>query len=678
MFNQQQQQFHQLMQLQQLLQQQQQQHTVQHQHQAPRPMQPPVQHQQPQQMLNLTAANPARLLNAHPMLQRALLMQQMQGNIRGLSMGAPPMPHFFSAAARQSILGTPPLGVTVKAPRMGFPSMPFQQHHRMYQKDHYRSYDRKREGGQASSIQSKDNDNKLSNRVEAELPPAASEADESVGSPEDSENLTECSIIDPLEPSAKKARSSSANDVEEAAFPAGGTTEEGDGKRERSVESKSTEGGGGGRALKVTIQQRSESRTISTTMLKPKCSGSSSPRFCCYICKSNFHSLQPFQSHLLTARHQQKLKEIQQLSNACLVTLMPTAKDGQGSAAGIDGKKQSKWCNVCQIHFSSDLIKHRRTQEHKMAKRSLRPFCTVCSRHFKTPRKFVEHMKSPEHKEKTQEARLREKEPWTLEESEELITVDAVGCFEDEDDDDEEEEEGISEDDSSADTECLLTEDATTGFAEHEEWDEYSADTAYGLDFIVPVAGYLCRLCHKFYPSDSAARLLHCKSLTHYQNVQKYKASKSHTDPQVESGPYTKIAEIQGDEGALPISGDKPCTLLDQSDAGPAALQGEPEQGCGTLQTESQAGQGDGNLALMGESENNSIASGGSKAAIDLLVATSEEDAGYLLESETLLLGKNLESDSAAGISMLQEENSTTQNDSASLSNRRSSRHRHQ
>lgn len=39
----------------------------------------------------------------------------------------------------------------------------------------------------------------------------------------------------------------------------------------------------------------------------------------------------------------------------------------------------------------------------QIAKQSLRPFCTVCSRYFKTPRKFVEHVKSQGHKDKAKE-----------------------------------------------------------------------------------------------------------------------------------------------------------------------------------------------------------------------------------------------------------------------------------
>ncbi|KAM4662111.1 cip1-interacting zinc finger protein isoform 2-T3 [Discoglossus pictus] len=651
MFNPQQQQFHQLMQLQHLLQQQ---HPAPHHHPGPRVMPPPVQHQQPQQMMNLRAANPARLLNTHPMLQRALLMQHMQGNLRGLNMAAPPMPPFFTAASRQSILGTPPMGVTVKAPRMGFPGLPFQQHHRMYQKDHFRSFDRKREAEQGSSKADESNDKPLG-KGEEELPPAASEADENVSSSDDSENLTERSISDPLEPSAKRARSSET-DAAEADIPSGTVPEETEGAGERSVKSEHPEGVSEGRALKVTIQQRSESRTISTTALNTAQTG---PRFYCCICKTNCHSLQNFQSHLVTALHHQRFQEIQHLSNACLVTLLPTAKDNQGTTIGKDGKKkQLRWCNVCQIHFSSDLIKHRRTQEHKLAKRSLRPFCTVCSRHFKTPRKFVEHMKSPEHKQKSQEVRLGEKEPVSPEEPEELITVDAVGCFEEDDDEEDDEEEGISEDDTSGEAAGPLAEAEEMSFADTEGWEEYNADTAYGLDFMVPVAGYLCRLCHKFYSSDSSARLTHCKSLMHFQNVQRYKAVKS----QVSTQPTTKLENQEAE-----VASDKtPTEQLRMAEKTDKTLQDDEAQGASYEDlTDEDHEMGDLVIAEDSDPYTESLHGPG-----DGLESTSEEDPGYILEPENLLTQE------PTGESKPQEETSTTQEDTTPSGCRRSTRHK--
>ncbi|NWQ79900.1 CIZ1 protein, partial [Columbina picui] len=241
---------------------------------------------------------------------------------------------------------------------------------------------------------------------------------------------------------------------------------------------------------------------------------------------------QNFQSHMAGIQHQQRLGEIQHMSNVCFVSLLPMVKE-QKVLAEKDGETQQRWCNTCQIHFTGDLIKHRRTPEHKLAKRSLRPFCTVCSRHFKTPRKFVEHMKSPEHKQKAKEVRLGEKEVGSPEDSEELITVDAVGCFED-DEEDEEEEEGGTGEEEDLDVALIENEDSAakqTGLKEvsledYEGSEKYCPDTAYGLDFLVPVAGYLCRLCHKFYHSDSAARLAHCKSLMHFENFQRYKAAR--------------------------------------------------------------------------------------------------------------------------------------------------------
>ncbi|NXJ76307.1 CIZ1 protein, partial [Trogon melanurus] len=255
-------------------------------------------------------------------------------------------------------------------------------------------------------------------------------------------------------------------------------------------------------------------------------------KFYCYICKTNCCSQQNFQSHMAGIQHQQRLGEIQHMSNVCFVSLLPMVKE-QKVLAEKDGETQQRWCNTCQIHFTGDLIKHRRTQEHKLAKRSLRPFCTVCSRHFKTPRKFVEHMKSPEHKQKAKEVRLGEKELGSPEDSEELITVDAVGCFED-DDEEEEEEEGGAGEEEDLDVLLIENEDSAakqTGLKEvsvedYEGSEKYCPDTAYGLDFLVPVAGYLCRLCHKFYHSDSAARLAHCKSLMHFENFQRYKAAR--------------------------------------------------------------------------------------------------------------------------------------------------------
>uniref|UniRef100_A0A803XZS2 CDKN1A interacting zinc finger protein 1 n=1 Tax=Meleagris gallopavo TaxID=9103 RepID=A0A803XZS2_MELGA len=494
MFNQQQFQ-QQLLQLQHLLQQQQHHHPPAQQGGRGLPPPPPPPPQQ-QQMLSLRATNQPSLLNANPMLQRALLMQQMQGNLRGFNMTAPALQQFFPQATRHSLLGPPPVGVSLKPTRLGFPNLPFQRQNRMFRKDFQRVPDRKREldAGSSSHVHG---DEKVEFRGELR---AGSEQNNSLST----EPRTPAESMLNTEPAAKRLKSV----TEESALEnAAGSKEElsthvqADGtnnvkqyaaeslskERKFSEEPKAPEVLSSGGSLKVTIQQSSESRAISTTALKPgqwTCemgTADSNPesalKFYCYICKTNCCNQQNFQTHMAGIQHQQRLGEIQHMSNVCFVSLLPMVKE-QKLLAEKDGETQQRWCNTCQIHFTGDLIKHRRTQEHKLAKRSLRPFCTVCSRHFKTPRKFVEHMKSPEHKQKAKEVRLGEKELGSPEDSEELITVDAVGCFEDdeEEEEEEEEEEGTGE---GEDLDVVLVENEDSAAKQRYKVARHRATAAY-------------------------------------------------------------------------------------------------------------------------------------------------------------------------------------------------------
>ncbi|KAM8996245.1 cip1-interacting zinc finger protein isoform 2-T2 [Ara ararauna] len=596
MFNQQQFQ-QQLLQLQHLLQQQQQQQ--QHHHppaqQGGRGLPPPQQ----QQMLSLRATNQPSLLNANPMLQRALLMQQMQGNLRGFNMTAPALQQFFPQATRHSLLGPPPVGVSLK-PRLGFPNLPFQRQNRNFRKDFQRVPDRKRELDPGSSSQSQ-GDEKM------EIPEGVQAGSERNNFSLSTEPRTPIESVLNTEPAAKRLKSvteesalEDATDSREAGESSARVQADGTDsakeytgenlskERKFSEEPKAPEVLSSGGSLKVTIQQSSESRAISTTALKPghwTCEvGTADPnpesvlKFYCYICKTNCCSQQNFQSHMAGIQHQQRLGEIQHMSNVCFVSLLPMVKE-QKALAEKDGETQQRWCNTCQIHFTGDLIKHRRTQEHKLAKRSLRPFCTVCSRHFKTPRKFVEHMKSAEHKQKAKEVRLGEKELGSPEDSEELITVDAVGCFED--DDDEEEEEGAAGEEEDLDVVLIENEDSAakqTGLKEvsledYEGSEKYCPDTAYGLDFLVPVAGYLCRLCHKFYHSDSAARLAHCKSLMHFENFQG-SSSQLLDDPKQPPAPAADTSKKMNDDRGIDKGGTELSALQEQA---PRSLEGKGE-----------------------------------------------------------------------------------------------------
>ncbi|XP_029365529.1 cip1-interacting zinc finger protein-like isoform X3 [Echeneis naucrates] len=252
-------------------------------------------------------------------------------------------------------------------------------------------------------------------------------------------------------------------------------------------------------SLKVTIQQSSESREFGQT---DRTADRQAGGLHCHVCNLTCCSLQVFHEHMSGAEHMKKLHEI--TNSICLHT--HTLQD-RGRRPG-----PRHWCDACQTHFSGDVIVHRRTKQHKLCKQLCRPFCPVCKRHFRTPRKFVEHMKSPEHKQQVHLQDVQE---------EELITVDAVGCFEEEEEVEEVEEVGVADDEVEEQTE--VTEDKEL---ETVDTLEYNSLCTYGSSFVVPVSGFLCRLCNKFFHREATARHTHCRTHTHYLNLQSHKAQR--------------------------------------------------------------------------------------------------------------------------------------------------------
>ncbi|XP_056602082.1 cdkn1a interacting zinc finger protein 1b [Triplophysa dalaica] len=275
-----------------------------------------------------------------------------------------------------------------------------------------------------------------------------------------------------------------------------------------------------GTSLKVTIQRSSESRAFSTTSEETDVEKEKG-KFTCYICNVACANQKGFLTHMVSLDHQQRMMEVQRASNNCLATLLPQSQESLLCSDRERKMGRQRWCPTCQCHYCGDLIEHRRTTKHKLAKISSRPFCTVCERHFRTPRKFVEHMKSPDHKQRVEELR-DEGGPEVMEE---LITVDAVGCFEGEDD---------YEEDRTEKEFPVLEKDAVHKEIIPEQktaCEVYDPDIQYGTSFVVPVAGFLCKLCHKFYHFESSAHETHCRSFMHFQNLQKYNALKMQKKP---------------------------------------------------------------------------------------------------------------------------------------------------
>ncbi|CAM4537540.1 unnamed protein product [Leuciscus chuanchicus] len=456
---------------------------------------------------------------------------------------------FLEGGVRQSILGPPPVGVPVRDLCMNFTAdrCPHPCGSHISREPTVQSLDRKKENvlniagkshGQMRKINTDSDIGKMVGQMNSAVPEQAEPPLKKHRGQRPVALGEESGKGDRIQ-QTPRSTSASVSDHEEDDNGSAQLEEDGvDQNRAAEVQ-------GVGTSLKVTIQRSSESRAFSTSP-EEMAAGSGhdgekerskhTVKFTCYICNITCPDQQGFQTHMISLDHQQRMMEIQHVGNTCLATLLPQTQE---SLQGTNRERRmghQRWCPTCQCRFSGDLIEHRRTKKHKMSKVSSRPFCTLCERHFRTPRKFVEHMKSPEHKQRVEELR-NEGGPEIMEE---LITVDAIGCFEGEDDyeEDRNEEEVALFERRPAHREIAL-EDTTDN-------ETYDPDTQYGTSFVVPVAGFLCKLCHKFFHFESSARETHCRSLMHFQNLQKHNTPKMQKNCESDASCSSPTADPQG------------------------------------------------------------------------------------------------------------------------------------
>ncbi|KAM6902094.1 cdkn1a interacting zinc finger protein 1a [Xenentodon cancila] len=585
-----QQQLHQhLRQLQQLFQQQQQQpppppppqpppaHHVAHHHQTPRAIPVPPQTAPPPRMVNLCQATQTTIIGPNPMLQGALLMQQMQGSMRGFGMGGQQFRQFFAAGTRSSLLGPVPMGMAIKSPIVGFPAArPYHPHARFFNTTatttasssssssisttdtSARITDRKRDNEQMATGSTEDQPaavsgaNEDSDKTQADADVGRVDepiSDEQLEEPavkrqktEGSENPDEQGVVetettapsecnsstDYIPPEAcsiqEEDGSSRESDVVEA------LEETRDDQAHSCLASQSPSGGLGEeeQLVDLPVEETPQPKDASLASPEPQDEeeegvAEGSNKFYCYLCSITCYNQQNFRSHMNSISHQQRMMEIQYMSNACLVTLLPRVQESlQGANKDGERKADSKrWCATCNTHFTCSIMDHHRSEEHKLASSTDVLSCTICKKRFKTSQNFLQHLHSHEHRQKLQEKGSEALAKLTAMDTDGFSLEEGDGGVED--GEDRQRSEG-DQDQARTQSDFSLLQDGWASVKEVTLNDmasdeQYDPETVYGSSFLVPVAGFICRLCNKFYHFDSSAVHTHCKSLKHFENL---------------------------------------------------------------------------------------------------------------------------------------------------------------
>lgn len=479
-------------------------------------------------------------------------MQQMQGNMRGFGMGGQQYRQFFAAGTRSSLLGPVPMGVAIKSPMMGFPPA-----RPVYPPVRYFNNSPGVPGTSSASTSTMDAAAHLSDRKRSSEPltqessddqPGPSTAIEAIelseaGNVLDKADESNTSEEQHEEPVTKKQRThgleepieqpvvsvaesdavilcseSDSQPGDEGSSAVGSEVLELDeecmaaevqGSLLPSVEDQHVD--------MPSVKEPQEHDDLLPTEHQEEEEGveEGTNKFYCYLCSITCHNQQNFRSHMNSISHQQRMMEIQHMSNACLVSLLPRIQDSLQGPNKDDQKKAEtqRWCAICQTHFTSSIMEHRQTREHKLARKMAISSCTICKKHFRSSQIFVEHLQTLEHKKKLQEIEI----------CDELVKV--TDCFfVEEEGSVMEEAEGLSnaedQDDTDRQDDCTPRE---VSLKDLDDSEQYDPETVYSSNFLVPVAGFICRLCNKFYHFESSELHLHCKSLKHFENLKRYK-----------------------------------------------------------------------------------------------------------------------------------------------------------
>uniref|UniRef100_A0A096M0W6 Cdkn1a interacting zinc finger protein 1a n=1 Tax=Poecilia formosa TaxID=48698 RepID=A0A096M0W6_POEFO len=507
-------------------------HHVGHHHQTPRTIPVPTQTAPPPRMVNLCQTTQTTLIAPNPMLQSAILMQQMQGagNMRGFGMGGQQFRQFFTAGARSSLLGPVPMGMAIKSPIMGFPAArAFHPHTRFFNATASSSSS---SSSTSATVITKESFLNVSVSVKLLIYECREQQGWHFNVFHNKENAK--LIVTKFRQNGAVGGENSQTSEEQLEEPVS-KRQKTEGRSEEPKEQHVTES-------VTTAQSESNSNTVDTqsegcVIQEDECfsggpddvaieenkadndeeeASEGSNKFYCYLCSITCFNQQNFRSHMNSISHQQRMMEIQHMSNACLVTLLPRVQESlQG--ASKDGEKKAdlkQWCGTCHTHFTSSISDHHRSEEHKLASKTDLSFCAVCQKRFKTSQNFIEHLHSQEHKQKAYQ--IKEKGCETLTKLTNMGT-DGFSCeLEAQELEKNEGDQGSSEDGWPSAKEVALN-DMTSD-------EQYDPDTIYGSSFLDPVAGFLCRLCNKFYLFESSALHSHCKSLQHFENLKSYKA----------------------------------------------------------------------------------------------------------------------------------------------------------
>ncbi|BFZ06013.1 hypothetical protein BsWGS_09054 [Bradybaena similaris] len=201
----------------------------------------------------------------------------------------------------------------------------------------------------------------------------------------------------------------------------------------------------------------------------------------CHVCNVSVYDDESFRRHLNGMKHTQRMNSLltvhQMKSNELKSRIRAEEHlrkiEGKNASGGSD---PDFFCKICNNSLTIPWERHRFSNIHKQRQLQVKRGCGWCKVHdFNNFTEVLEHRETEEHKK----------------------NAELYGKKDDRD-------RSRSRDREDSDNEDLTI-------------PEFNAENPVGVKYIIPVTGYFCKLCHKFYNNEKSAKGSHCQSETHYE-----------------------------------------------------------------------------------------------------------------------------------------------------------------
>ncbi|GFR78411.1 Cdkn1a interacting zinc finger protein 1a [Elysia marginata] len=210
----------------------------------------------------------------------------------------------------------------------------------------------------------------------------------------------------------------------------------------------------------------------------------------CHVCNVSVYDGASFRRHLNGTKHQARMNSVltvHQMKSSQLQSRLKAEehlRKIEGKAGGFD---PDYFCKICNNELTIPWDRHRFSNIHKQRQLQVKRGCGWCNVHdFNNFTEVLEHRETDQHK---KNAEVHGKKPGEKK--------------------NEKQPSGSS------------TERKGRPKIKEEEEDltipEFNSEVPVGQNFIIPVTGFFCKLCNKFYNNEKSAKVTHCQTEAHYE-----------------------------------------------------------------------------------------------------------------------------------------------------------------